>query len=115
MFTRTTFIRFLSVMISLFSFYFVQMDTENCNVHAQKIEPLYAKWGIITLKKTKEKYPNSQIIDYLHIGREEKLSTSIEKFKLRLREDNREFSVFVYIEFITKTEEIVHITFRETT
>ncbi|WP_370875677.1 DUF3889 domain-containing protein [Bacillus chungangensis] len=47
------------------------------------------------------------------MGREEKLSISIEKFKLRLREDNREFSVFVYIEFITKTEEIVYITFRE--
>ena len=38
-------------------------------VHAQ---PPYAKWGKIAVLMTKEKYPQADIIDYLHIGRRPK-------------------------------------------
>jgi hypothetical protein len=80
----------------------------------QKPIPPYAKWGALAMKETKEKYPNAQIIDYLHIGRESGAQTSTEKFKLWLRGQEKEFGVFVDIKFNNKTEKIENITFRET-
>lgn len=83
-------------------------------VQAVEGDPPYAKWGQIAMSETKAKYPNADIIDYLHIGRETGANTSIEKFKLWLREDNKEFGVFVNITFDNETEEMTDITFQET-
>ncbi|WP_010531465.1 YqzG/YhdC family protein [Lentibacillus jeotgali] len=83
-------------------------------VHADKDIPSYAKWGRLAMKETQSKYPDADIIDYLHRGREDKNETSVEKFKLWLQEDDREFGVFIDIEFNAKTENVVDITFRET-
>ncbi|WP_085993833.1 YqzG/YhdC family protein [Oceanobacillus senegalensis] len=84
-------------------------------LHAQeKPIPSYAKWGRLAMKETKAKYSNAQIIDYLHIGRETKGDHSIEKFKLWLREGQREFGVFIDIEFVTESEEVISINFEET-
>lgn len=80
----------------------------------QKPIPPYAKWGVLALKKTKEKYPNAKVIDYLHIGRVAGPNTSTEKFKLWLKDNQKEFGVFVDIEFANKTEDVVNITFKET-
>lgn len=90
------------------------LNTNENFVHAEKDIPSYAKWGKLAMEKTKEKYPNAQIIDYLHEGRQQKDHTMIEKFKLWLRGSNREFGVFVNIEFDPKIEEVLHITFLET-
>lgn len=79
----------------------------------QKPIPPYAKWGSLAMSKTKERYPNAQIIDYLHIGRVQGTATSTEKFKLWLREGTREFGVFINITFENKTEKVVNITYRE--
>ncbi|MGG2065548.1 MULTISPECIES: YqzG/YhdC family protein [unclassified Bacillus (in: firmicutes)] len=80
--------------------------------HAQ---PPYAKWGKLAVQKTKEKYPQADIIDYLHIGRRPKtVNISVEQFKLWLRENGREFGVFVDVEFETKTEKFLNIYFKET-
>ncbi|KEK22779.1 DUF3889 domain-containing protein [Bacillus gaemokensis] len=80
-------------------------------VHAQ---PPYAKWGKLAVEKTKEKYPKAQIIDYLHIGRKPKtINITTEKFKLWLREDGKEYGVFVDVEFDTKTERFLKITFQK--
>ena len=76
--------------------------------------PPYAKWGALAVKKTEEKYPNAQIIDYLHIGRVAGPNTSTEKFKLWLKDSQKEFGVFVDIEFNNKTEDVINITFKET-
>ncbi|WP_245747469.1 YqzG/YhdC family protein [Anaerobacillus alkalidiazotrophicus] len=77
--------------------------------------PPYAKWGSIAIKETIKKYPNASVIDYLHIGRENKTNQiSIEKFKLWLRENNREFGVFVDVEFDPQTNQFRSISFRET-
>lgn len=81
----------------------------------QKPIPSYAKWGTLAMKKTKERYPNAQIIDYLHIGKTSGTDSSTEKFKLWLRENKREFGVFVDIEFNKQTEKVLRINFRETT
>ncbi|MGF9966961.1 YqzG/YhdC family protein [Bacillus rhizoplanae] len=82
-------------------------------VHAQ---PPYAKWGKLAVQQTKEKYPQADIIDYLHIGRRPKtVNTSVEKFKLWLRDKNgKEFGVFVDVEFETNTEKFITIHFKET-
>lgn len=78
-----------------------------------KAQPAYAKWGRLAMLKTKEKYPNAQIIDYLHIGRVKGENTSIEKFKLWLKEKDKEFGVLVDIEFETKSEKMTKITYKE--
>ncbi|MEG0471335.1 MAG: DUF3889 domain-containing protein [Solibacillus sp.] len=80
----------------------------------EKEVPAYAKWGGIAMQKTKEKYPKASIIDYLHIGREEELNISTEKFKLWLREGDREFGVFIDITFDRQTEQIINITLTKT-
>ncbi|BDH61780.1 hypothetical protein MTP04_19100 [Lysinibacillus sp. PLM2] len=67
------------------------------------------------MEKTKEKYPNAQITDYLHIGRDVGDSTSIEKFKLILKENNREFGLFVHLKFNNESENLVDVKFSETT
>ena len=78
-------------------------------VHAQ---PPYAKWGKLAVEKTKEKYPKAEIIDYLHIGRKPKtVQITVEKFKLWLRE---EYGVFVDVEFETKTEKFIKMSFQKT-
>ena len=78
-------------------------------------QPEYAKWGRLAMTETQKRYPNAEIIDYLHIGRRQ-ISPTIaeERFKLWLRESSREFGVFVYIQFNTNTEEVKKITFQET-
>src|SRR5690625_4537043 len=74
----------------------------------------YAKWGKLAMKETKQKYPDAQIIDYLHRGRQKRGDAMVEMFKLWLRGENREFGVFVNIEFDSETEKVLHITFLET-
>ncbi|MGN7388648.1 DUF3889 domain-containing protein [Sporosarcina sp. SAFN-015] len=81
----------------------------------QEVEvPAYAKWGLLAVKESKQKYPNANVIDYLHIGSETQGNTTIEKFKLWLKDDQHEFGVFVTITFITKTGQLKKIDFKET-
>jgi hypothetical protein len=87
--------------------------TQEKYVQAEHAIPPYAKWGRLAMQKTKEKYPGVDIIDYLHIGREVNDGISKEKFKLWLRDNNKEFGVFITISFYTNNEEIVDISFRE--
>jgi len=81
---------------------------------AQQETPTYAKWGKLAFKETQLKYPNANIIDYLHEGSELKSDSTIEKFKLWLQDDQKEFGVFVRIEYATKTEQVINIEFQET-
>jgi hypothetical protein len=81
--------------------------------HANAEVPSYAKWGNLAMKKTKERYQHSSIIDYKHLGRTEDTKTSTEKFKLWLKNQNKEFGVIVSITFNKDTEKVIDITFRE--
>lgn len=100
------------VLVSLLSISSVLLQNNlESIVHAQDS---YEKWGRIAMLETKSKYPNSEIVDYKHIGKETKGGNSIEKFKLWLREGKKEFGVMVYIEYTTETEKITSITFEET-
>ncbi|MEK5038655.1 DUF3889 domain-containing protein [Sporosarcina sp. FSL K6-3457] len=82
--------------------------------HAQQEIPAYAKWGRLAMQETQSKYPHASIIDYLHEGSEVKADSTIEKFKLWLKEDGHEFGVFARIEYATDTEKVIAITFQET-
>ncbi|MFD1040405.1 DUF3889 domain-containing protein [Virgibacillus byunsanensis] len=82
--------------------------------YAEQGVPSYAKWGKLATEETKSKYPEADIIDYLHRGVEKKEDSTIEKFKLWLKGEDKEFGVFVNIEFHTDTEEVLSITFTET-
>lgn len=83
------------------------------NTHTHQEIPVYAKWGKLAIKETQSKYPNANIIDYLHEGRESKEDSTIEKFKLWLKDGNNEFGVLVRIKYTTKTEKLVSIEFQE--
>ena len=82
--------------------------------HAQQEIPAYAKWGRLAMQETQSKYPHANIIDYLHEGSELKGNSTVEKFKLWLRDADHEFGVFVRIEYATDTEKVIAITFQET-
>ncbi|HLG27867.1 MAG TPA: DUF3889 domain-containing protein [Paenisporosarcina sp.] len=82
--------------------------------HAQQEIPSYAKWGKLAMKETQAKYPNANIIDYLHVGSESKEDSTIEKFKLWLKDGDKEYGVFVSIEYTNGTEKVVDIEFEET-
>lgn len=56
----------------------------------------------------------AKIIDYLHEGSESKGDSTIEKFKLWLKDGDKEFGVYVRIEYTTETEKVVTIEFEET-
>jgi len=76
--------------------------------------PGYAKWGKIAVEETQKRY-NADIIDYKHIGRTDITpKKSEEKFKLWIKnKENKEFSVFVSIEFDPTTGTIQAIHFSE--
>jgi hypothetical protein len=105
----------LLVTIGLVSTIVTPMKFTDVANAQQKPIPHYAKWGTLAMEKTQEKYPNAKIIDYLHIGRITGSHSSTENFKLWLKENSREFGVFVHIEFNNKTEKVMRITFKETT
>ncbi|UPM52451.1 DUF3889 domain-containing protein [Gottfriedia acidiceleris] len=104
--------------IFIFSFLFCSIFCKVNPAAAQPVyEPPYAKWGKIAVEKTIQRYPQSDVIDYLHIGRERKTPVvSVEKFKLwlRLKDGSREFGVYVNVEFETRTERYLGITYTET-
>jgi len=81
---------------------------------AQPETPNYAKWGQVAMKETKSRYPNMDIVDYKHEGSEPKGESTIEKFKLWLKEGETEFGVLIRIEYTTETEEVIKIEFEET-
>lgn len=84
------------------------------NVNAQEAVPAYAKWGNLAVKETQSKYPNASIIDYLYEGRETKENSTMERFKLWIKDGSKEFGVFVSIEYTTSTGELIKIEFQET-
>ncbi|KMJ59305.1 hypothetical protein AB685_08580 [Bacillus sp. LL01] len=75
--------------------------------------PSYAKWGQLAMKRMKEAYPKANIVDYLHVGRQEGPVLTTEKFRLWLKEGDREFGVNVTISFYNKTETVKEVKLEE--
>jgi hypothetical protein len=106
-------------IMSIFLIQLISSGIPHPSVSAKSLEsigvtvPSYAKWGRIAMQKTKERYPEAKIIDYLHIGREDSEGDSIEKFKLWLKGKDREFGVQINIRFDPETDELKQISFKE--
>lgn len=94
-------------------------STHSASTHLPTIAPTqqeipsYAKWGQLAIKETRSKYPNARIIDYLHEGSESKENSTIEKFRLWVKDSDKEFGVSVKIEYTTETDELVNIQIQE--
>ena len=82
-------------------------------VFAQQEAPAYAKWSIVAIKEVRIKYPLAKIVDYLYEGREIQGDTTIEKFKLWLKQNDKEFGVYVKIQYVTKTNKLENIELQE--
>lgn len=97
---------------------FITVNSSPTNIqtsaHFQQVTPAYAKWGKLAITETQSKYPNALIIDYLHEGSKSEGDSTIENFKLWLKDGDTEFGVFVRIEYTTKTEKVIGIKFQET-
>ncbi|SHF93223.1 YqzG/YhdC family protein [Ornithinibacillus halophilus] len=107
----------LFVSIVTLSIGFIQFGLigDDISVDAQEKEiPPYAKWGQIAVKETIKKYPDADLVDYLHRGRTYNDGTATEHFKLWLRGKDREFGVFVDVEFDPSTEKTISVSFKET-
>jgi hypothetical protein len=107
---KKSFIKLLCCSFLCFGMLTIIQPTE---VLLAQEEPPYAKWGRLAMQKVKEKYPNAEIVDYLHVGRKRNVETSTETFKLWLKAPEKEFGVFIDITFNNNTEEIVDIKYRE--
>ncbi|RHW43604.1 DUF3889 domain-containing protein [Neobacillus notoginsengisoli] len=105
----------LSIILIFGSKQFFLLNFIGTSYAQQTPIPKYAKWSQIALLETKEKYPQAKIVDYLHIGRDKGENTSEEKFKLWLKQNNKEFGVSVTIIFDNKTEQMIDVKLRETT
>ncbi|MGE7545217.1 DUF3889 domain-containing protein [Sporosarcina sp. FSL K6-3508] len=80
---------------------------------AQSAIPSYAKWSRIAIQETQMKYPHANIMDYLHIGSESRKESTVEKFRLWLREGDKEFAVFVKVTYSIKTNKLIDIELQE--
>ncbi|WP_309123095.1 DUF3889 domain-containing protein [Paenibacillus sp.] len=78
------------------------------NVAARTIrnEPveLYGQWGRYGLEETRRRFPNAQIVDYEHMGRD-----AVETFHYQLREGARDFVVEVRIAFDPETNRVIAV------
>ncbi|WP_400241567.1 DUF3889 domain-containing protein [Niallia sp. JL1B1071] len=105
-------LKFPFINILLVGLFLVQI---NIPIHAEAEGlPSYVKWGRIAMTKAQEKYPNSEVTDYLHVGKEDKKGTSVEKFKLIVKKDQKEIGVFVNLTFDTRTERLLSVDMEET-
>lgn len=97
----------------IFILMFIALLSSSHPIHA--IIPPYAKWGKIAVQEAIRKY-DASVVDYQHVGRTQVTDKiTEEKFKLWLRKrNNEEFGVFVTITFDSITEQILTITFDET-
>lgn len=81
--------------------------------YAQQEIPAHAQWGKVVIKEAQAKYPQAKILDYLHEGSEVNGDSTIEKFKLWLKQSDKEFGVHVRIKYVTNTNKVVKIEFQE--
>ncbi|MEX2105168.1 MAG: DUF3889 domain-containing protein [Bacilli bacterium] len=115
-------------MFTCFVLYLTVWCNNDINVHANSAittehkayakpeEPTYAKWGRLAMQETKNKYPRADIVDYLHVGAvTESPSITVDKFKLWLRQDQREGGVYVNIHYETATDRVIPFRFRKRT
>jgi hypothetical protein len=110
--------KIILAFLTVFFFIPVPNISNSAGVKSEQQKPIppYAKWGRLAMIETKARYPHTDIIDYLHIGRVTTPGVTTENFKLWLRDtaSHKEFGVLITIKFDTNTERLNSITFQET-
>lgn len=104
----------LTIPLILFPLSTIAIPAQSEPIAANEEIPSYAKWGRVAMQATKERYPDAEIIDYLHIGAITRDGLTTEKFKLWLRGKEKEFGIYIDIRYNKETEEMTDITFQET-
>ncbi|QQP14908.1 DUF3889 domain-containing protein [Lysinibacillus agricola] len=107
--------RFCVILGIFLVFLAVLLHLPTTNAYAQQEIPAHAKWGKVAIKEAQAKYPQAKILDYLHEGSEVNEDSTIEKFKLWLKQSDKEFGVHVRIKYVTHTNKVLHIELQETT
>lgn len=70
----------------------------------------YEKWSQIALSAAKEKYPNSQLIDYKYVKREEvNAEESKDIFHIKVKQNNEQFIVSADVVFNPKTAKLITV------
>ncbi|MEK3854555.1 DUF3889 domain-containing protein [Cytobacillus sp. FSL H8-0458] len=103
----------ISLMVLMFLSEYIPIRAITGEAYAERPEPAYAKWGRLAMETAKEKYPRAKILDYLHIGREKRQTTDIERFKLWIEDGGKEFGLYIDIEFDSKTDRVIRINTRK--
>ena len=110
---RLMYLRKLCVILGVFLVLFAVRDLTIA--YAQQGISAHAQWGKVAIKETQAKYPQAKIIDYLHEGSEVNKDSTIEKYKLWLKQSDKEFGVHVRIKYVTNTNKVEKIEIQETT
>lgn len=102
----------MKIMLTIFLIFCMAVSASMFSVqaHAETKTQSYEEFGRAAMKKAKEEFPDAQIVDYLHVGKKRKTETSIETFKLTLKENNKPFQVFVFIEYNENTKKVIKVT-----
>jgi Na+-translocating ferredoxin:NAD+ oxidoreductase RnfG subunit len=76
----------------------------------QNVENDYEKWSRIALSSVKEKYPESQLIDYKYVKREKvNEEESKDIFHVKVKEKDKQFVVNVDVVFNPKTGKLITV------
>ncbi|MDB5085910.1 MAG: hypothetical protein JWN30_2796 [Bacilli bacterium] len=101
------------VLLACISLVFAKPTPVHANHPPAKLAPAYAKWGLLAMQETSKKYPDANIIDYLHVGRQQVSPTiAQETFKFWLKKQHKEFGVYVRIQFQTANDHVLSIQFQ---
>ncbi|WP_052737842.1 DUF3889 domain-containing protein [Bacillus sp. SA1-12] len=70
----------------------------------------YEKWSKIAISAVKERYPESQLIDYKYVKREEvNEEESKDIFHVKVKEKAKQFVVYVNVVFNPKTGKLITV------
>jgi len=79
-------------------------------LEAETAEPVeaYGPWGVKGMEATRKRYPNANIRDYRHIGRQ-----AAETFRYELEENGKAWTVHAIVVFDPQTNELISVELKE--
>jgi putative cell wall-binding protein len=84
------------------------------NAQQQQQQPDYEKWGRIAVAVVKENYPDSEIIDYKHLGQQNvSVTQSKHTFTIEVKHRNQTFNVKVVVTYNPRTDRLISVGMEE--
>lgn len=72
--------------------------------HTNEPAEVYGPWGMVGMERAKRRYPNAEIVDYQHIGRQ-----AAETFRYELQQNGRQWTVHAVVTFDPQTNQVVSV------